>query len=389
MKPFDELRILDLSQGVAGPYCTMYLADLGCLVIKVEPSWGDWGRTMGVKVGAHGSVVFSALNRGKQSYVIDAQSPQGREALKALASKCDILVESFRPGVMDRLELDWQRVHKLNPRLIYCSVTAFGAEGPYRNKKGTDSILQGLAGFMSITGEEGGSPLKVGLAISDMFAGALAAQAVLSAILLREQDNQGRRIEISLMEALLELQRVQLTEFLITGKPPERKGNAHAHMAPSRSFRTADGDIMVAVITPADWTNFCQALGLADKFRDEFADPRIRVQRRIELDALIEPIFLTAPSQKWLELLEQHDLLCGVIHNYDTLLKDPHVRSLDVIDREAVPATIKSPVRFIKETPWLRSNNAPELGEETEAGLDSAMPVPQPILTNHSSSPEE
>ncbi|MBI4790202.1 MAG: CoA transferase [Chloroflexi bacterium] len=365
MKPFDELRVLDLSQGVAGPYCTMYLADLGCQVLKVEPTWGDWGRTMGVKVGKQGSVVFSTLNRGKQSCIVDAQTPQGRRTLESMAAQSDILVESFRPGVMARLELDWPRAHELNPRLIYCSISAFGVEGPYREKKGTDSILQGLSGFMSITGEEDGGPLKVGLALSDMFAGVLASQAILSAVLLRENDQQGRHIEISLMEALLELQRVQITEYLITGELPKRKGNAHAHIAPSRSFRTADGEIMVATITGADWTNFCNAMGLPDDFRDEFADPRARVQRRTEINAVIEPMFLAAPSQNWLELLESHDVLCGMIHEYDTLLDDPHCKSLDVIDQKSVPATLKSPVRFIRDTEWPALGNAPELGAPT------------------------
>lgn len=371
MKPFDEIRVLDLSQGVAGPYCTMHLADLGCQVVKIEPSWGDWGRTMGVKVGKNGSVVFATLNRGKQSFVIDAQTAEGRQRIKSLASQCDILVESFRPGVMDRLELDWQRVHELNPRLIYCSISAFGSQGPYREKKGTDSILQGLAGFMSITGEEGGSPLKVGLALSDMFAGVLASQAILSALLLREQDNKGRHIEISLMEALLELQRVQITEYLLTGKLPQRKGNAHAHIAPSRSFRTMDGDIMVATISNADWNNFCKAMGLPDEFREEFSDPRVRVKRRNEINARIEPIFLSASSQHWLDLLECHDVLCGMIHQYDTLLKDAHVQSLDFVDQTSNPPTVKSPVRFIRETEWHCSSDAPELGQATESMLNS------------------
>jgi crotonobetainyl-CoA:carnitine CoA-transferase CaiB-like acyl-CoA transferase len=364
-KPFDDVRVLDLSQGVAGPYCTMFLADLGCQVLKVEPNWGDWGRTMGVKVGKHGSVVFSTLNRGKESCIIDAQTPQGRQRLKEIAAESDILVESFRPGVMARLELDWPRTHELNPRLIYCSISAFGTEGPYREKKGTDSILQGLSGFMSITGEEGGGPLKVGLALSDMFAGLLASQTILSALLLREQDTQGRHIEISLMEALIELQRVQITEYLITGKLPGRKGNAHAHIAPSRSFRTADGEIMVATISSADWTNFCKALGLSEEFRDQFADPRVRVQRRKEINAVIEPMFLSAPSQKWLDLLEQHDVLCGMIHDYRTLLDDPHVQSLNIIDRNSIPPTVKSPVRFIRDTEWPNLASAPELGVST------------------------
>jgi glutaryl-CoA transferase len=370
MKPFDGLRVLDLSQGVAGPYCTMFLADLGCQVIKIEPAWGDWGRTMGVKVGQGGSVVFSALNRGKQSCVIDTQTPQGRQALQSLGAECDILVESFRPGVMHRLELDWQRLHALNSRLIYCSISAFGDGGPYREKKGTDSILQGLAGFMSITGEEGGGPLKVGLAMSDMYAGVLASQAILSALLLREQDDQGRHIEISLMEALLELQRVQITEFLLSGRIPVRLGNAHAHIAPSRSFRTADGHIMVATISDADWKYFCEAIGLG-RIQDEFADPRVRVQRRDELDALLEPIFLTASSQHWLDLFERHDVLCGRIHTYDTLFEDPHIRSLDIIDPGSVPPTVKSPTRFIREAEWKNPGSAPELGEKTEAILGS------------------
>lgn len=361
MKPFDDVRILDLSQGVAGPYCTMFLADLGCHVSKVEPSWGDWGRTMGVKVGKHGSVVFSSLNRGKESCIIDAQTSAGREALRQLASQSDILVESFRPGVMARMELDWERAHALNPHLIYCSISAFGTDGPYREKKGTDSILQGLSGFMSITGEDGGGPLKVGLALSDMFAGLLASQSILAALLLREQDHRGRHIEISLMEALLELQRVQITEYLITGKLPTRNGNAHAHIAPSRSFRTADGEIMVATISSTDWTNFCQAMGLSDEFRNEFSDPRVRVQRRGEINAVIEPVFLAAPSQHWLDLLESHDVLCGMIHDYRTLLDDPHVQSLDLIDYSCVPATVQPPVRFIRDTEWPRLGSAPEL----------------------------
>jgi crotonobetainyl-CoA:carnitine CoA-transferase CaiB-like acyl-CoA transferase len=372
MKPFEEIHVLDLSQGVAGPYCTMYLADLGCQVVKIEPAWGDWGRTMGEKVGNDGSIVFSALNRGKHSCVVQAQTPQGRQTLESLVARSDILVESFRPGVMDRLGLDWAQAHKINPRLVYCSITAFGAEGPFREKKGTDSILQGLAGFMSITGEENGSPLKVGLAISDMFAGVHASQAILSALLLRQQDGKGRHIEISLMEALVELQRVQITEFMTTGKVPERRGNAHAHIVPSRSFRTADGNIMVAAISSPDWSNFCKAMGLSDAIRDEFVDPRVRVHRRAELDVLLEPIFLSSSSQHWLDLLERHDILCGRIHEYDTLLVDPHIRSLDIIDSTSTPATVKSPVRFVRDTNWPAQRNAPELGEETALVLENA-----------------
>ncbi len=378
IKPFDELKVLDLSQGVAGPYCTMFLADLGCHVTKIEPSWGDWGRTMGVKVGKHGSVVFSTLNRGKASCVVDAQTPAGRETLRTLAAQSDILVESFRPGVMARMELDWPRARELNPRLIYCSISAFGTDGPYHEKKGTDSIMQGLSGFMSITGEDGGGPLKVGLALSDMFAGLLASQNILAALLLREQDNRGRHIEISLMEALLELQRVQITEYLITGRLPVRKGNAHAHIAPSRSFRTADGDIMVATISSADWTNFCKAMGLADAWRDQFADPRVRVARRAEINAVVEPMFLSAPSQHWIDLLEQHDVLCGIIHNYETLLDDPHVQSLDPIDRTSVPPTVKPPVRFIRDTEWPAPGAAPELGPAPEPGHAPSSGAPYP-----------
>lgn len=378
MKPFDQIRVLDLSQGVAGPYCTMYLADLGCQVTKVEPAWGDWGRTMGERVGKNGSVVYATLNRGKQSCVIDAQTAHGRSELQALAGRCDILVESFRPGVMDRLGLNWEKVHSLYPRLIYCSITAFGAEGQYREKKGTDSILQGLAGFMSITGEEGGGPLKVGLAISDMFAGVQASQAILGALMLREQDNQGRHIELSLMEALLELQRVQITEYLLTHKIPERRGNAHAHIVPSRSFRTSDGDIMVAAISAVDWTNFCAAMGLSGEVQKEFADPRVRVRRRRDLDALLEPLFLTASSQHWLDLLESHDVLCGRIHDYHSLLDDPQVRSMDIIDPGSIPATLKSPVRFIRDIEWTVPRSAPELGQETDAILASHEPIETP-----------
>ncbi len=369
MKSFDQLLVLDLSQGVAGPYCTMYLADLGCRVIKIEPSWGDWGRTMGVAVGKGGSVVFSALNRRKQSCLVDAQVAEGRQLLRSIAGKADVLVESFRPGVMDRLGLGWPVAHDLNPRLIYCSITAFGPSGPYRDKKGTDSILQGMAGLMSIIGEEGGRPIKMGLSVSDMFAGVLAGEAILSSLMLREQDGRGRHIEISLMEALLELQRVQIAEYLITGKLPVRKGNAHAHIAPSRSFRTSDGEIMVAVISSGDWTNFCNAMELDDATRAEFTDPRVRVWRRAEINALVEPTFLKRTSREWMELLERHDVLCGVIHEYDTLLQDPHVESLDVVDRDHSTIAVRSPVRLVKGTSWPATAAAPELGADTSAVL--------------------
>lgn len=367
MKPFEELCVLDLSQGVAGPYCTMYLADLGCQVIKVEPPWGDWGRMMGVKVGRRGSVVYSSLNRGKQSWVVDAQSPEGHQMLQSLATQCDILVESFRPGVMERLQLGWEQLQGINPSLIYCSISAFGAKGPYREKKGTDSILQGLSGLMSITGEQGGSPLKVGLALSDMFAGLLATQAILSAVLLRQHDKQGKRIEISLMEALLELQRVQLTEYLLTDEPPKLKGNAHAHLVPSRSFSTADGEIMVAVLSSSDWTNFCEALCLSAEIRDQFADPRNRVLHQAELYAIIEPLFLEATSQQWLDTLDTHDILCGPIYNYETLFDDPQFRALEIIDQESIPNTLKSPVRFVRNSSWPHRGNAPDLGVDTGA----------------------
>ncbi len=368
------IRILDLSQGAAGPICTMHLGDLGADVIKVEPPCGEWGRTLGPPFVNGVAAAFVGMNRNKRSIVVDLKQPGGREIIERLAAVSDVLVESFRPGVMARLRLDSVTLASHHPRLIYCAISAFGQDGPWRDKPGVDGIVQGASGLMSVTGEPEGEPVKVGVPAADTAAGFLAAQGVLAALLARERTGRGQRVDVALLDALLAFQAVPLAMYLISGEAPGRTGSAAPYAAPNEAFPTRDGFIMVAAYTPQRWTALCDALGRPDLAADpRFASNEGRVRHRAALREAVVPIFRTRTSSEWLSVLEAADILCGPIATYADVAANPQVAHNNMVialDHPSLGRTsvVGSPLR-LSETPTAVTAAAPLAGEHTEAVL--------------------
>ncbi|HZR97529.1 MAG TPA: CoA transferase, partial [Chloroflexota bacterium] len=314
-RPLDGVRVLELANFMAGPYCGMVLADLGADVIKVEsPRGGDFSRATGPFVGGE-SAGFLTLNRNKRSLALDLKTERGQAIFLDLVRTADVLVENFRPGTMDALGLDYATLAALNPRLIYSSASGFGQSGPYRERPALDLIVQGLSGLMSITGEPGRPPVKVGVPIADLTAALFGANAILAALYVRDRTGEGQRIDVSLLESALALEVWETSGYFATGEVPEPLGSAHRVTAPYQAIRTADGYVTIGASTPKSWTALCAALGLEHLEHDErFATVPARRARYQELAALIEAVTITQPSEHWHALLERAGVPCGVLN---------------------------------------------------------------------------
>lgn len=375
----EGVRVLDFGQGVAGPYCAMLLGDHGADVVKVEPPRGDWSRTMGAQDGTGFTGTFVAVNRNKRGICLDLARPDGVEAARALALRAHVVVESFRPGVMDRLGLGRDALRAERPDLIYCSVTGFGESGPNAGLPAGDSIMQAYGGLMSIIGERDGDPLRVGNVVSDMVAGANAFSGVLLALLAQAQRREGPGdVRVSLLDSIVAFQAPPLTEYLLTGKAPRRLGNEHPLIAPSGAARTADGQINFTVFDH-QWRAFCRDLGLARLADDpRFSGTGGRQVHRDALNAELHAVFATRTSREWIEKLRAIDVLCAPIHEYPELVEDAQVKHNEMLGTVAsgerdLP-TIRNPVRVGEE----RAHPAPppRLGEHTREVLASELEYP-------------
>ena len=372
--PLEGVRVLDFGQGVAGPYCGQLLADQGAEVIKIEPARGDWSRTMGVAGEDGQSAVFVSVNRGKRGIGLDLRQPEALRLARGLASDCDVLIESFRPGVMDRLGLGRTDLRKAQPRLIYCSVTGFGPDGPNVDLPAGDSTMQAYGGLMSIIGERDGEPLRVGNVVSDMLAGMNAFSGVLLALLRRKAGVPGSDVHVSLLDSIVAFQAPPLTEYLMTGHPPQRLGNEHPLIAPSGSMRTADGAITFTVFDH-QWRRFCESLGVEPLASDpRFATSAGRQRHRDELRGFLSPLFAAGTREQWLGRLRAMDVLCAPINEYPELVADPQVRHNGLIGDLGAGATsypsIRNPIRGIEGTS--APSAPPRLGEHTRAVLRDA-----------------
>jgi len=327
MRPLQGIRILDLSQVLVGPFASMLLTDFGAEVIKIEPPGiGDHVRGWTPPGCRGGSPHFLALNRNKKSVSLNLKSPRGLEIFLRLAEEADVLLENFRPGVMDRFGLGYEVVQARNPRIIYCSVSGFGQTGPSRNDAAYDLIIQGMGGAMSVTGEEGGRSLKPGIPQADVMGGLGAVVAILAALFGRERTGQGCYIDLS----MLDLQVAAMSHFILTytlsgqiGKP---LGTAHPILAPYETFRTKTFEINIAAVTEGHWQELCDLLGLSSLKTDErFLTFESRVKHRKVLASLIEEVLLHKPAEEWIAALKGKGIPCGPINNVEMLLKDPQV----------------------------------------------------------------
>ena len=369
--PLAGVAVLDFGQGVAGPYCGQLLADQGAAVIKVEPPRGDWAREMGARDARGLSGTFASVNRNKRGLCLDMKQAEARAVARRLALQSDVVLESFRPGVMERLGLGCDDLRRENPRLVYCAVTGFGESGPNVGLPAGDSTMQAYGGLMSIVGERDGAPLRVGNVVSDMLAGMNAYSGVLLALLRRTATCEGARIGVSLLDSLVAFQAPPLTEYLLTGELPRRQGNEHPLIAPSGAVRTRDGHIVYTVLDH-QWQRFCDGLGLAAVAADaRFATSAARQKNRADLAETLSPAFLARSSAEWLVHLRALDILCSPINDYAALREDAQVRHNGLIGSAGGVPSIRNPVRLGGEAahpphiPHIPHRAPPACGEHT------------------------
>jgi formyl-CoA transferase len=370
------VRVLDVTQVMAGPFCAMQLCDMGADVIKVEPPEGDSTRRMAGAAGGE-SPSFNAVNRGKRGIILDLKSPLGQDAFRRLAQRADVVIENYRPGVMRRFGLDYASLSRINPGLIYASISGYGQTGPYAEKGGFDLVAQGVSGLMSITGESAGPPMKVGVPLTDLGAGLFALSAILAALVYRGRTGRGQYIDTSLVEAGIALSVWEATAYFSGAGVPQPMGSAHRMSAPYQAVRCADGYITLAGANDRLFVRLCELLGHSEWASDpEYADDSRRVRNRERLAAAIELVTVTQPAAHWIALLEANGIPCGPINDYARVFADPHVIAREMVVDVEHPTlgrirTLGSPVKM-SATPPLVRRRAPLLGEHTEEVLREA-----------------
>jgi crotonobetainyl-CoA:carnitine CoA-transferase CaiB-like acyl-CoA transferase len=369
----DGVRVLDVTQVMAGPFCAMQLCDMGADVIKVEPPEGDSTRRMAGAVGTE-SPSFNAVNRGKRGIVLNLKLPRAQEAFRALASRADILIENYRPGVMAGFGLDYETLAASHPALIYASISGYGQSGPDAAKGGFDLVAQGVSGLMSITGEPGGPPVKVGVPITDLGAALFAVSAILAALYHRTRSGRGQYIDTSLVDAGVALSVWEATQYFGGQGVPQPMGSAHRMSAPYQAIRCADGYITLAAANDRLFRRLCDLLDRSIWLTDpDFADDTGRVRHRERLVRDIEAVTLEQPRSHWIALFEANGLPCGPINNYEQVFDDPHIRARGLVVETDHPRlgrihTLGSPIHM-SLTPPVVGRPAPLLGEHTREVL--------------------
>ena len=374
MQPLQGVRVLDLSRVLAGPYCTMVLGDLGADVIKVEPPEGDETRGWGPPFAEGESAYYLCVNRNKRGIVINLKTDEGRKILRDLALQSDVLVENFRPGTLKKFGLDFETLHELNPKLIYCSITGFGQTGSMKDKPGYDFMIQALGGLMSITGEPDGEPMKTGVAVVDLFAGQNAIIAILAALQARTLTGRGQQLDIALFDSQLGWLANVASNYLISGKLPKRHGNSHANIVPYQSFQASDGWFAIAVGNDRQFARLCDLIGKPGFAADEkFATNSARVQNRAELIPLLIDIFKTASVSDWLAKLDEAEIPCGPIQNFEQVFSMPVVGEREMLVKMEHPTIGKLPLvgspLKMSDTPVEYRLPPPLMGEHTEEVL--------------------
>lgn len=377
--PLEGLRVLDLSRVLAGPVCSMLLGDLGADVLKVEqPGVGDETRSWGPPFTKGESAYFLAINRNKRSLTLNLKDLRGLALLTRLVQASDILIQNFRPGTLERLGLGYAEAARLNGRLIYASLTAYGSSGLGAAKPGYDFIAQGVGGLMSITGLPDGPPTKVGVAVVDVVAGLLLTGLILAALHRRERTGRGEEVETSLLQAAVALLINVASNYLVSGEAPGRWGNAHANIVPYQTFATADGHLNVAIANDGLWRTFCQIIGEPAWAEDpEFATNAARTRNREQLVPLLAARFARLPTAAWLPRLEAAGLPCGSVNTVAEVLADPAVRHLKMVQEVEHPTLGKVPLLGIPFTlagsPPVIHRPPPRFGEHTGEVLGEVL----------------
>jgi crotonobetainyl-CoA:carnitine CoA-transferase CaiB-like acyl-CoA transferase len=388
--PLGHVRVLDLSRVLAGPWAGQNLADLGAEVIKVErPKVGDDSRAFGppwVKDQAgkdtKDSAYFTSANRGKKSITVNMAKPEGQALVRALAQKCDVLIENYKFGDLARYGLGYEELSKLNPRLIYCSVTGFGQTGPQREHPGYDFMIQGMGGMMSVTGEPdgapGGGPQRAGVPVADIITGMYASIAICAALASRAETGKGQHLDLALLDSQIALLAYQNTNYFATGTPPKRIGNLHPNIVPYQPFKTADGDVILACGNDNLYRKFCEAAGCPELAADSrYASNGKRVENRAELTLKLQAVFSKRNTKEWVALLEGAGVPNGPINNVAQVFDEPQVKARGIrleLDHPAAGKlpSVASPMRF-SATPLEFRLAPPLLGQHTDEVLKALL----------------
>ena len=375
--PLDGLRVLDLTRVLAGPTCTQMLGDLGAEVIKIErPGAGDDTRGFAPPFwpNTKESAYFLGANRNKKSVALDIAKSEGQAVVHRLLEHCDVLVENFKVGALAKYGLAWEQLSPKHPRLIYCSITGFGQDGPYAPRPGYDALVQAMGGVMSLTGDPGGSPQKVGIPIADLFAGLYGCIGLLAALNHRNATGQGQRVDIGMLDTHVAWLANQGMNYLATGENPPRLGNQHPNIAPYQEFPTKDGYIILAVGNDATFERFCKGFGQEHLLADErFATNAKRVENRGLVTETLTPVMRSKTTAEWIEALEALKIGCGPINTLEQVFADPQVQARGCVVEmpHASGETVKviaNPVR-LSATPPAYKSAPPALGQHTEEVL--------------------
>jgi crotonobetainyl-CoA:carnitine CoA-transferase CaiB-like acyl-CoA transferase len=383
--PLTGYKVLDMSRVLAGPWAGQMLADLGAEVIKIErPNQGDDTRHWGPPYlrdqdgqPTNDAAYFFCTNRGKQSVTLDITQPEGQEIIRQLALQCDVLIENYKVDGLKKYGLDYHSLANINPRLIYCSITGFGQTGPYAERPGYDFLIQGMGGLMSITGEpdsEDGGPVKVGVAVTDLFTGLYAANAIQGALLERHQSGLGQYIDLALLDVQAAVLANQASNYLIGGTVPERLGNAHPNIVPYQAFATSDGHIILAVGNDSQFERLCAVLQHPEwATHSDYASNSARVKNRHQLCSEIGRCLVQRSSEEWLQLLEQQAVPCGPINTIDQVFQDPQILARNMLvsledERAGQVQLVGNPINYSR-TAIEYAVPPPSLGDDTAGVL--------------------
>ena len=375
-RALEGITVLDMTHLMAGPWCSMMLADSGARVIKIEPpKGGDISRSMGSVFLEGESTIYLSVNRNKESITLNLQTPQGREVFYQLARKADVVIENMRPGAVKRLGVDYETLSAINPRIVFCSISGYGQEGPYRDRPANDPILQAMGGLMAITGEEGGDPCRVGASVPDYGAAALAAYGITAALLSRERTGRGQWVQLSLLDATVSCLQPREGEYFAVGQEMTPMGSAHPAFVPYQAFRASDGRyVYLSVFTEKFWHSFCGAVGWGELVSDpRFATNPQRVANREELIPMVKELFLQKPAAEWVGVMEEAGVPCGPVNGMGDALSDPQLLMNGMVVELEHPKVGKirnlgSVVKF-SGTPVQYRTAPPLMGQHTESVL--------------------
>ena len=372
MNSLNGLTVIDLSRILSGPFATMYLADMGANVIKVEPPTGDDTRTWGPPFLNTESAYFLSVNRNKRSIVLDLKSGVGKRALRRLVQQADVVVENFRPGTLERLGFGYETLKSLNPRVILASISGFGQTGPYRDEPGYDLIAQGMGGLMSVTGQTNGPPVKGGFSLADIGTGMWAVTGILTALVEREKTGKGQWIDVSLLETMISWQTYIAGNYFANGQVPQAMGSAHPNICPYQAFPAANGYFNLAVGNDKLWKTMCLAIGKPEWAEDgRFATNPNRVKNRDELVGLLEAEFKEQTVEAWVSLFRSYKIPCGPIYRVSELFHDPYVIERNMLQTVEHPTAgfvsmVGNPVKFLESPDTEDALAAPPLlGQHT------------------------